>query len=142
MNVKIQSTDSKVILYVCHNCFPQGKKLPRQWNHDGIHVQVKEVPCSGKIDIQYLFHAIEGGAQGVCVITCPQGECTLAQGNYRAQVRIQTVRNLLAEIGLEAERASLVHFSPKDSFDCLKKLVDNEVKKFSELEPNPITALC
>jgi coenzyme F420-reducing hydrogenase delta subunit len=103
-----------------------------------MHVKVKEMPCSGKIDIQYLFHALEGGAQGVCVVTCPKGECTLAQGNYRAEVRVSTVQRLLSEIGLEPQRAILVNNSPKESFEHLKKLVDEAVQSFSELTENPI----
>ena len=52
-----------VVVYVCTNCIPQGGRLPRQWNQDGAHVLVREVPCSGKMDGQYLFHALEGGTR-------------------------------------------------------------------------------
>ncbi len=107
-----------------------------------MHIKVKEIPCSGKIDIQYIFHALEGGARGVCVVGCPQGECTLAQGNYRAEIRVCTVQKLLAEIGLEPERASFVHFSPEGSYDSFKKVLDDEIKKFSALKPNPISVTC
>ncbi len=72
-----------VVVYVCCNCIPQGKRLPRQWTQQGAHVLVREVPCSGKMDAQYLMHAIEGGVRGLCVVACPKGECHLAQGNIR-----------------------------------------------------------
>ncbi len=138
--MKVESFGTDVILYICHNCYPQGSRLPRQWTEGDVHVKVKEIPCSGKIDIQYIFHALEGGARGVCVVACPQGECTLAQGNYRAEIRVSTVRKLLAEIGLEPERVGFVHFSPEGSYDSFRKLLDDEVQKFSDLKPNPITA--
>ena len=48
-----------VVVYLCTNCTPQGAHLPRQWNQDGARVLVREVPCSGKMDAQYLLHAIE-----------------------------------------------------------------------------------
>ena len=50
-------------------------------------VLVREVPCSGKMDGQYLLHAMEGRGRGLCVVACPKGECHLAQGNYRAETR-------------------------------------------------------
>ena len=78
------SVSPDVIVYVCTNCIPQGGRLPRQWLQGGARVRVHEIPCSGKMDGQYLFHALEGGARGICVVACPKGECHLAQGNYRA----------------------------------------------------------
>ncbi len=98
-----------VIVYVCTHSIPQGARLPRQWNQEGAHVVVREVPCSGKMDAQYLFHALEGGARGVCVVACPKGKCHLAQGNYRAEVRLRTIRRLLTEIGMEPGRAEMIH---------------------------------
>ncbi len=120
-----------VIVYTCCNCFPAGGRLPRQWKQDGIHVAVREIPCSGKIDAQYLLHAFEGGGQGLCVVTCPAGECHLGQGNYRAEIRIHTVKRMLVEIGLEPERAELLHLSCKDPADRLKQLVRDAVQRVS-----------
>ena len=54
-----------VIVYVCTNCIPRGGRLPRQWRQDAAHVLVREVPCSGKMDGQYLLHALEGGGNYV-----------------------------------------------------------------------------
>ena len=88
-----------IIVYLCKNCIPGGKYAPAQWNEAGLHVRIKEIPCSGKIDAQYILHALEGGLRGVCVVTCPQGDCTFMQGNYRAEMRLSTVRRLLEEIG-------------------------------------------
>lgn len=124
-----------VCVYVCHQCIPKGQHLPHQWTQDGVHVQVTELPCSGKTDAQYLFHAIEAGARGVLVVACPQGECRLAQGNYRAETRIRTVRRLLAEIGMEPERAVLKRCAPEDD---LAALVCEVVTEFCALGESPI----
>jgi len=105
----------------------QAGMLPRQWNHDGARVMVHEIPCSGKVDTQYLMHALEGGGRGICIVACPKGDCHLAQGNYRAEIRIGAVRRLLAEIGMEPDRAVLVHCSPNDPSERLKQLVEETV---------------
>lgn len=129
-----------VVVYVCTNCIPQGSHLPRQWSQDGARVLVREVPCSGKMDGQYLLHALEGGVRGLCVVACPKGDCHLAQGNYRAEVRIRTIRRLLTEIGLAAEQAQLVHFSPDDPPRQLEQLVRSTVERLSALGESPLRA--
>lgn len=127
-----------VIVYVCRNALPDGGRLARQWKQDGLHVLVREVPCSGKIDAQYLFHALEAGVHGLCVVACPKGQCTHAQGNYRAEVRIGTIRRLLAEIGVEPERAELLHCSADEGVGHVEELVRGAVQRFCALGDSPI----
>jgi coenzyme F420-reducing hydrogenase delta subunit len=122
-----------VSVYVCHNAVSPAGRLPRQWEQDGVRVRVKELPCSGKVDVQYLFHAIEGGSCGVCVVTCPEGKCRLAEGNYRSEIRIRTVQRLLAEIGLEPARAELLRSSPDDPPEQLAQRVREVVGRFAAL---------
>jgi len=131
-------TAPEVVVYVCRNCIPRGGRLPQQWKQDGLRVCVRTMPCSGKIDGQYLFHALESGAAGLCVVARPKGDCTLAQGNYRAEVRIRTVQRLLCEIDLDARRASLLHFSSTDPPERLGEMVRGVVSEISALGANPI----
>ncbi|MDD5708011.1 MAG: hydrogenase iron-sulfur subunit [Kiritimatiellae bacterium] len=129
-----------VTIYVCRNSFPQEGRLPRQWEQDGVRVRVKEIPCSGKLDVQYVFHAIEGGSSGICVVTCPEGECRLAEGNYRSEIRIRTVRRLLEEIGLEPERAELLRSSPKDTPEQFVRTIREVVGRFAALGRSAVCA--
>lgn len=126
-----------VVVYLCTNCIPIGVDLPRQWNQDGARVLVREVPCSGKMDGQYLLHALEGGARGLCVVACPKGECHLSQGNYRAEIRVHAVRRLLEEIGLPPEMARLIHFSRTDSPLQYEQLVRNTVEGICAIKAIP-----
>lgn len=135
---KPEPVSPEVMVYVCRNSISGDKHLPRQWHQDGAHVLVREVPCSGKVDGQYLIHAFEGGVSGLCVIACPKGDCTLAQGNYRAELRIGTVQRLLVEIGLEPERAELLLRRPDDSLEQLEGLIRGAVKRFCALGESPI----
>ena len=129
-----------VVVYLCTNCIPQGGRFPRQWRQRDARVVVREVPCSGKMDGQYLLHAIEGGSRGLCVVACPKGECHLAQGNYRAEIRIRTLRRLLEEVGLEPERAELVHCAAEDPPQKLEELVRGAVDRICSLGESPLRA--
>jgi coenzyme F420-reducing hydrogenase delta subunit len=104
---------------------------------DGVRVRVIQLPCGGKTEIQYLLHALEGGAQGLLVVACLAGECRLAQGNYRAEIRIRTVRRLLAEIGMEPERAALVRCGGGED---LERLVHEAVGRLIALGGSPVGA--
>lgn len=96
-----------------------------------MHVRVKEIPCSGKIDAQYIFHALEGGVRGVYIVTCPLGKCTLAQGNYRAEVRVRTVRRLLEEIGGDPGRVEIMHCAEGQSAEQLRGRINEATRAFS-----------
>jgi len=124
-----------IVINVCCNCLPTAALPRRQWIQNDLRVQIRELPCTGRIDIQYLMHAFEEGAKGICIVACPVGECTLAAGNYRADIRVTTVKNLLAEIGLNPERVSFVNFSKGDENNDLEKILKNKVEQFATLEP-------
>jgi F420-non-reducing hydrogenase iron-sulfur subunit len=120
-----------ILVYLCKNCIPEGGKLPAQWSEDGLHVRTKQIPCSGKIDAQYILHSLEGGVKGVCVVTCPHGECTLAQGNYRAEMRVNTVQRLLSEIGDNPRRAALIQCPSDTTADSLAALIGDAVRRYA-----------
>lgn len=102
-----------VIVTLCRNCIPDGSRLPRQWDQDGVHVLVRINPCSGKTEMTYLFRALQQEATGHCVVTCPNGDCRLSQGNQRARLRVETTRRLLTEIGMDKELIQIME-CPKD----------------------------
>jgi coenzyme F420-reducing hydrogenase delta subunit len=134
------SLSPDVLVYACTNCIPAGVRLPRQWKQDGAHVVLHEAPCSGKMDCQYLMHAMEGGAAGVCVVACPKGDCRLSQGNYRAEIRIHTIQKLLREVGLESDRAVLLHFSPDDPPEQLLPAIRQTVDQICALGTSSLRA--
>jgi coenzyme F420-reducing hydrogenase delta subunit len=127
-----------VVVNICHNCIPEAAALPRQWREGTALVVVRELPCTGKLDLQYLLHAIEGVSGGVCVVACPVGECRLAQGNQRARIRVETLRKLLIEIGLESERAELLHCERGQSAEGVERAVHEAVGRILGLGPNAL----
>jgi coenzyme F420-reducing hydrogenase delta subunit len=128
-----------VLVFVCANCTPIASKLPRQWLTDNSTVQLKEFPCSGKVDGLYMMRALEGGARGICLVTCPEGECRLAEGNLRADVRIKTTKRLMEEIGLESDRLELLSYNGNGtSPEILSKLVQDAVTRLSAKPVSPL----
>jgi len=135
-----------IVIYVCHNARqagpPQSAVRPPIAALSAANVVVREVPCSGKTDVVYLLRAFEGGARGVAVITCPLGGCRLAEGNYRAQVRVRHVGRLLDEIGLGRERLILLHSAAGSEGRDVPVLIEQAAERLRALPDNPIGARC
>ena len=131
-----------IIVYLCHNVAAKTSPPPGLGRRMGggaafgPNVAIREVPCSGKTDVVYLLRAFEGGARGVAIITCPLGECRLAEGNYRAQVRVRHVGQLLDEIGLGGERLILLHSAPGAEGRDVPALIEQAVARLSALTEN------
>ena len=136
-------SEHDIVIYVCRNSLPPGTSasaLSRKLGeaNSGMRVVIREVPCSGTSDVIYLLKAFEGGARGVAIITCPLGECRLAEGNYRAQVRVRTIGRLLDEIGLGSERLLLLHGAAGSKGSDLPALIEDAVKRLGALPPSRV----
>ena len=75
------------------------------------NVRVLRLPCTGKIEVNYLLAAFERGVDGVIVAGCLEGGCHYLEGNLRARRRVERTQGILAEIGLEPERLAMFNLS-------------------------------
>jgi len=101
------------------------------------NVKVIQVPCTGRIDIIHLLKAIEDGADGVYVAGCREGECHYLTGNLKAKKRVQYVKNLLDELGLEPERVEMFNLSAGEG-PRFAEIAVEMVKRIKELGPSPV----
>ena len=69
------------------------------------------MPCTGRVDIIHLLNAIEDGADGVYVAGCLEGECHYKTGNLRTRKKVEYVKKVLEEIGIEPERVEMYNLS-------------------------------
>ena len=58
-----------------------------------------------------MLRAIQKGADGAYVVGCLEGTCHYNEGNFRARERVEYVRTLLEEIGMEADRVRMYNLS-------------------------------
>jgi coenzyme F420-reducing hydrogenase delta subunit len=96
-------------VYYCSSVF-EGNVVPAELADLGMRddVVLESVPCGGRIDPRYLLKAFEGGASGVCVITCPLGDCKLMEGNIRAIHRVELARGYLTEAGIDPNAVEII----------------------------------
>lgn len=78
-------------------------------------VEIVALPCLGKIEIGLVLKCLEKGHPGVLVLGCPLDNCQYLRGNYRAVKRVERVRQLLGEAGLDESRVRMDFLSSLDS---------------------------
>ena len=62
------------------------------------------VPCAGKVDVDYIMHALAEGADGVVIMACHNGNCKSEKGSLYASWRAAGAQEMIEAIGLEKER--------------------------------------
>ena len=101
------------------------------------NVKIILVPCTGKVDVIHMLHAIQKGADGVYCVGCLEGTCHYNEGNFRCRERVNHVRMLLEEIGLEGDRVRMYNLSSGEgpTFAAYAKEMTEHIRS---LGPNPL----
>ena len=89
------------------------------------------MPCSGRINPLFILAALQNGADGVLVSGCHPGDCHYLSGNLVARRKFNTIKDLLAYVGIEPNRVqfSWVSASEGGRFSDLVRQVSEDVKK-------------
>lgn len=105
------------------------------------NLKIIRLPCTGKVDITYLFRAFETGADGVIVCGCLKGGCHFVEGNLHAEDRVKLAKEILEAIGIGGNRLDMFFISsamaPK--FVEVAKDVTERIRKMGPAMPRKIT---
>ena len=104
--------DPLILAFCCHYCAYAAADLAgsMRLQYPG-NVRVLRLPCTGKLEVNFILAAFERGVDGVIVAGCLEGGCHFLEGNLRARRRVERAKDLLAEIGLEPERLEMFNLS-------------------------------
>lgn len=95
----------RILAFCCNWCTYAGADLAglnrMQYPAD---VRLLRVPCSGRVNPQFVLKALQGGCDGVLVCGCHPGDCHYTSGNYYAKRRMMLYKRLLEYTGLEPDR--------------------------------------
>jgi len=68
------------------------------------NMRIIRVPCSGRVSVKMVLHAIRSGADGVWISGCHPGDCHYIEGNFYARRKFVLLKELLEYTGLEPGR--------------------------------------
>ena len=63
--------------------------------------------CTGSIDTVYILKALLNGADGVLIAGCHLGTCHYQNGSYKAKRRIEILKAILHQVGIDKDRVWL-----------------------------------
>jgi coenzyme F420-reducing hydrogenase delta subunit len=127
-----------IVAFCCHYCAYAAADLAgtmRLQYPDT--VRILRLPCTGKIEVNYLLAAFERGVDGVIVAGCLEGGCHYQEGNLRARRRVERAKQMLKEIGLEPERVEMFNLSSAEG-TRFAAIVAEMNERIAQLGPSPL----
>jgi F420-non-reducing hydrogenase iron-sulfur subunit len=100
-------------------------------------VKIIQVPCTGRVDIIHLLNAIDDGADGVYVAGCLEGECHYKTGNLRTRKKVEYVKKVLSDIGIEPERVEMYNLSSAQGAR-FAEIATEMVERIKAMGPSPV----
>ncbi len=98
------------------------------------NVRLIRLMCSGRVDPQFVLAALRHGADGVLVGGCHPGDCHYQEGNYKTRRRIELLRAVLREMGVEDERLRLEWISASEG-DKVQRVCNEMAEELRRLGP-------
>jgi len=127
-----------ILAFCCHYCAYAAADLAGSMRLQyPDNVRVLRLPCTGKLEVNYIMAAFERGVDGVIVAGCLEGGCHYLEGNLRAKRRTQRARQLLSEIGLEPERLEMFNLSSAEG-PRFAEIVTTMVQRLKKLGKSPL----
>jgi coenzyme F420-reducing hydrogenase delta subunit len=130
--------EPEIIVFACHYCAYAAADLAGSMRLQyPTNIRMIKLPCTGKLEVIHLLKAIESGADGVYAAGCLEGECHYLKGNLWARKRVNHVKTLLAEVGLEPERVEMYNMSSAMGAK-FAEVATEFTERIKQLGPNPV----
>ena len=130
-----------LVAFCCANSSNRTAKLSKAtFEVDGVEVRLVQLACSSKLEIVHVLRALETGADGVGLWTCPAKSCRFGRGSIRSGKRIERARRILDQIGLESKRVFLAELNPSDE-TALEKALKQTAVELKKLGKSPLKTI-
>jgi coenzyme F420-reducing hydrogenase delta subunit len=130
-----------ILAFCCHYCAYAAADLAGSMRLKyPSDVRVLRLPCTGKVEIDFLMRAFERGADAVVVAGCLEGGCHFQEGNLRARKRTERVKGYMKEIGLEPERLEMFNLSSAEG-TRFAEIIQEMAERLVKIGPSPLHKL-
>ncbi len=119
----------KIVAFCCQNSALEAAQMAKEFGmslSDGLHLI--QVPCAGKIDLDYILSAFAEGSDGVMVLACHPGNCKSEHGNTYAQWRVNDAQRRLDEVGLDRKRLRFATLASNMASDFTRIVAEFEAQ--------------
>ena len=125
-----------IVAFCCNWCSYAGADLAgtSRLNYPA-NVRIMRVPCSCRVNPNFVLHAFQRGADGVVIAGCHPGDCHYSTGNYYTRRRFTLFSNLLDYIGIEKDRFKVDWISAAEA-NKFATVMNDVLEKVHKLGPN------
>jgi len=128
----------KIVAFLCNWCSYAGADLAgvSRLKYPA-NVRIIRVPCSSRVNPQFILRAFQRGADGVLVAGCHPGDCHYVTGNYFTRRRLMLFKRLLAFTGFAPERLKVRWVSAAEG-GRFAETIKEMVEELRDLGPNQV----
>ncbi|MHA1961788.1 MAG: hydrogenase iron-sulfur subunit [Candidatus Thorarchaeota archaeon] len=130
--------DMKMIVLGCNQCMYAASDLAgtMKLQYD-VSARIIRMPCTARLDINFILKALQEGADGMLVVGCHPGDCAFKTGNLGAERRVRFARKLIAQLGMNEDRVKMVFVSAAEG-DKFAEEINKFAEEIRTIGPNPI----
>ena len=135
---KVEKEEFKplIVAFCCNWCSYAGADLAgtSRLNYPA-NVKIIRVPCSCRVNTNFIIRAFQKGADGVGIAGCHPGDCHYSTGNYYTRRRFSIFINLLEYLGIEKERFKIDWISAAEA-NKFATVMNEVLENVYKLGPN------
>ena len=135
---KVEKEEFKplIVAFCCNWCSYAGADLAgtSRLNYPA-NVKIIRVPCSCRVNTNFIIRAFQKGADGGVIAGCHPGDCHYSTGNYYTRRRFSIFINLLEYLGIEKERFKIDWISAAEA-NKFATVMNEVLENVYKLGPN------
>jgi F420-non-reducing hydrogenase iron-sulfur subunit len=133
--VEKENWEPRIVAFFCNWCTYTAADLAgvSRLRHSP-NARIIRVMCSGRVDPQFILEAYSKGADGVLIGGCHPGDCHYMEGNYKALRRMQLLKRMMKDMGIEEKRFRLEWISASEG-ERVKLVVNEMTEEIRKLGP-------
>ncbi len=133
--------EPRIVAFLCNWCAYMGADLAGTSRLQyPPNVRIIRLMCSGAVDPLYVIKTLLDGTDGVLIGGCHPGDCHYQRGNYRARLAVDTLKNILSQVGFDKDRVWLRWISASEG-PLFADTVTEMVEHLKDKGPSPLREL-
>ncbi len=130
-----KSQSPLIVAFLCNWCSYACADLTGMSRlHYPTNVRIIRTMCAARVNPEFVLEAFKGGADGVIVAGCRLDECHYIYGNIDAKQRMEVLKEVLKEIGLDPRRIRTLWISAAEG-ERFSNTITDFVKELEEIGP-------
>jgi F420-non-reducing hydrogenase iron-sulfur subunit len=108
--------EPKIVAFLCNWCAYSGADLAGVSRiQSSPNIRIVRTMCTGRIDPSFVMRAFRLGADGVLIAGCHFGDCHYLEGNFKAMRRVEFLKQILKDFGIDERRLRLEWISASEA---------------------------